>query len=60
MAKRVYEVTTSEGPFRFFCESKTLAADHARQLSDDPNFAHIESADIARVKFAGWDVEGAL
>ena len=58
--KRVYEVKTANGPFFFFNDNKPLAAEHARQLSNDPNFPHIRSEDIGRVKFVGWAEEGTL
>lgn len=58
--KRVYEVQTADGPFQFFAEFKTLAIDHARQLSDMQGFPKIESADIAKVKFIRWAEEGTL
>jgi len=60
MKKRVYQVATSEGPFVFFCDTLTLAVDHARQLSNDPAVPHIDPEEIGRVKFVGWREMGSL
>ncbi len=64
MKKRVFEVLTTKGPFEFFSDTKALAVDHARQLSNDPTFperyGYIASSSVERVRFVRWAVEGTL
>ena len=51
--KRVYEIETTNGYFRFFAEDKQMAKDHLWNLSHtDPNF--IVSS---KVEFIGWATE---
>jgi len=50
--KRVYEVKTIDGNFRFFADDKELAEDHVWTMSSFPNFKA-----TSKVKFIGWAFE---
>ena len=58
MKIRVWEILTSDGPFRFLAETKELAQDHAWFLDEvDIDFADVLSTEP---KMIGWaeDVAG--
>lgn len=50
--KRVYEVKTVHGHFRFFADDKELAEDHVWTMESVLNFKS-----TSKVKFIGWAFE---